>query len=138
MSPKMARFQNTTRTVPARFSRIGTKIGGVVTRITDVAVPEFYNGKPVGPKSDFLTGELIMQADVVLDVDGVLTLVHTRGGIEFAIASELQTKGLPDLHVGDTLTLEYVSDEDMGEDLSPAKVYAATITTKGSTAPAAE
>lgn len=128
----MARFQNTTRTVPARFARIGSKVSGTVTRITDVAVPEFVQGRPVGPKSDPSTGELIMQADVVLDVNGVLTLIHGRGGIEFAIALELQAKGLDDLHVGDYLEIEYTADEDMGEGLTPAKVYEATVVPKGS------
>lgn len=126
----MARFAQTARTVPARFESIGTVVDGEVLSITDVPVPEFVNGRVVGPKRD-VSGEVIMQADVVLDVNGVQTLVHTRGGVEFAIARELQKIGADDLRVGDYLSITYTDTEDMGESLDPAKVYEVKIVPGG-------
>ncbi len=122
-----SRFGNTSRTVPARFPKIGTVVEGTVLSITDAPVPAFENGKPVGPKVDVLTGETETQADVVLDVNGVKTLIHTRGGVSYGIATFLEGSPLDDLHEGDFLSIKYVADEPMGEGLDPAKVYEVRI-----------
>lgn len=122
----MARFTRTERTVPARFDKIGTKITGKVLSLTDVPVPEFDHGRVVGPKFD-VSGTMLMQVDVLLDVSGVQTLVHTNGGVEFAIAKAIQAQKLDDLNVGDELTIEYTGDEDIADGLTPAKVYAVKI-----------
>lgn len=126
----MARFAQTARTVPARFQSIGTVIDGTVLSITDEPVPEFVNGRVVGPRRT-VGGEIMTQADVVLDVAGVNTLVHTRGGIEYAIATELHKIGADDLHPGDYLSLTWAGEEDMGADLDPAKVFSAKIVPGG-------
>ena len=127
----MSRFSETSRTVPARFPRIGALLEGAVLTIRDVAVPAFVEGKPVGPKVDPVTGETEHQVDLVIDANGVKTLVHTRGGIAFAIATELENKGLDDLHEGDYLSIKYTANEDMGEGLDPAKVFEVTVVPKG-------
>lgn len=125
----MARF-NTSRTVPARFDSIGTVVDGTVLSITEEPVPEFVNGRIVGPKRN-VGGDPIMQTDIVLDVSGARTLIHARGGIEFAIGRAIEDGKLGDLHTSDYLSLTYVEDEDMGEGLSPAKVYTAEIVRGG-------
>jgi hypothetical protein len=122
----MGRFNETARTIPARFNSVGTKITGKVLSVGDAPVPVFEGGRPVAAKTD-LVGTLEVQTDVVLDVNGTRTLMHTRGGISYAIAAELQRIHADDLNVGDVLTVEYTGDEDMGEDLTPAKVFKATI-----------
>lgn len=122
----MGRFTETSRTVPARFTSIGTKIAGTVLSITDAPVPDFVDGRVVGPKFD-VNGTVVEQTDVLLDVSGVKTLVHTGGGIAFAIASALQENGADDLYVGDNLSIEYTADEEIGGGLTPAKVFVVTI-----------
>jgi hypothetical protein len=122
----MGFFNETQRTIPARFNSVGTKITGKVLSVTEAPVPVFEGGRPVAAKTD-LVGTLEVQADVVLDVNGTRTLMHTRGGISYAIAAELQRIKAADLNVGDTLTIEYTGDEELTEDLTPAKVFKATI-----------
>lgn len=126
----MARFTNTQRKRTARFPRPGVSFTGRVVEIEDVAVPEFDNGRIVGPKFD-MDGTMVMQADVTIeDNSGSLVLIHTRGGIEVAIAQAVKAAKKSDLRVGDTLTVAYVEDEEEPEDSDsnyPTKVYAAEV-----------
>lgn len=126
----MSRFSETSRTVPARFPRVGAIVEGEVLKISDVVVPEFFDGKPVGPKIDPVTGDVAMGVDLLIDANGVKTLLHTRGGVSYAIASTLETSELDDLHEGDFVSIKYVADEDMGQGLDPAKVYEVKIVPK--------
>jgi hypothetical protein len=122
----MGRFSRTTRLRTARFPSVGTTIEGVVTSIVDVAVPDFVDGRIVGPKFD-VSGTVQMQADVtVIDTDGEETVIHTGTGIAIAIAAALKAAKATDLHPGDTLTVSYVADED-AEDGFATKVYDAVV-----------
>lgn len=118
----MAQFKKSERIAPARFQTIGTVVEGTVLAIEEVPVPEFANGKVIGPKFDPISGAAVTQLDITMDVDGVTTLVHTRGGIANAIAEAGGT-----LNVGDYLALTFTDTEDMGADLDPAKVFTARI-----------
>lgn len=117
----MTKFNRTERIVPARFQTVGTVVEGPVLTIEEVPVPEFTNGRVSGSKVG-ADGKIITQLDVTLDVDGVPTLIHTRGGIANAIAD-----AGGDLNVGDYLALTFTDTEDMGPELDPAKVFTASI-----------
>lgn len=125
----MGRFTNTSRTETARFRLPGASITGVVSKIVDAPVPEFVDGRIVGPKFD-AHGKVVEQADVTLIVeDGTETVLHTRGesgGVAIAIAQALQAIGADDLAVDDTLTVTYVADEDTDGDFA-TKVYEAKV-----------
>lgn len=123
----MGRFNRTTRLRTARFPQPGATVHGVVTEIVDTPVPEFDgNGRIVGPKFD-VNGVVAMQADVtVVDEAGEETVIHTGTGIAIAIALALKTAKATDLHVGDTLTVTYNTDEDADEGI-PTKVYGAKV-----------
>jgi hypothetical protein len=118
----MTKFAST-RTVPAVFRKLGDLVDGTVLSIEDAIVPEFNGRKIVGPKIG-LDGQPVTQKDITLDVDGVHTLMHTRGGIEYAIGTALDGA---DLNVGDRLSVKFVATEDMGEGLDPAKVFEVKI-----------
>lgn len=117
----MTKFAKTERIVPARFSTIGTKIEGTVLSIKEVPVPEFTNRRVSGSKVG-ADGKVVTQFDVTVDVEGVPTIIHTRGGVANAIAD-----AGGDLNVGDYLALTYSDSEDMGPELDPAKVFTAQI-----------
>lgn len=111
------------RTVPAVFRKLGDIVDGTVLSIEDAIVPEFDGRKITGPKIG-LDGQPVTQKDITLDADGVQVLMHTRGGIEYAIGKALDGA---DLNVGDRLSVKFVATESMGEDLDPAKVYEVTV-----------
>lgn len=118
----MTKFQESTRAAaPARFTKLGTTVEGTVLSIESVPVPEFKNGRVVGPKMD-VNGP-VMQLDVTLDANGTPTVLHTRGGIQTAIA---KSNG-GELNVGDFLSVRYVADEVISDEIDPAKVYEARI-----------
>lgn len=117
------KFSETTRNpAPARFGAIGTVVEGTVLSIETAPVPEFKNGRVIGPKMD-VHGP-VTQIDVTLDVDGTPTVLHTRGGIGNAIAKALNGK---DLNIGDYLAVRYVADELISDEIDPAKVYEAKV-----------
>lgn len=123
----MGRFNRTTRLRTARFPQPGATYTGVVTEIVDTPVPEFIDGRIVGPKFD-VNGTVEMQADVTIqDEAGDETVIHTGTGISIAIAAALKSIDADDLHVGDTLTVTYNADEDADEGI-PTKVYGAKVT----------
>lgn len=127
---KMTRFTKTTRTHTARFRVTGATVGGVVVDITEAAIPEFVDGRIIGPKFDAITGQMATQIDVLLKrEDGAEVMLHTKGGIALAIGVELEALGASDLSVGDTLEVTYTGDEDTepGDDFV-TKIYAAKIT----------
>ena len=122
----MGRFNRTTRLRTARFPAPGSDIAGIVQSITDVPVPEFVDGRIVGPKFD-VSGLVVTQADVtVLSEAGEETVIHTGTGIAIAIAQALEKIKSDDLEVGDILIVTYVGDEDADEGI-PTKVYEASI-----------
>lgn len=122
----MGRFNRTSRLRTARFPMPGSFVAGVVENITDVPVPEFVDGRIVGPKFD-VSGLVVTQADVtVLNEAGEETVIHTGVGIAVAIGQALAKIEAPDLEVGDLLTVTYVGDEDADEGI-PTKVYEAEI-----------
>lgn len=121
----MGRFTETERTITARFTRPGVSYSGVVLGITDVPVPEFDGTRIIGPKFD-VNGTIVEQVDVLLDVSGAKTVVHTGGGISFAIATALQAIKADDLEIGDSLTITYDTDEDADEGI-PTKLYTAVV-----------
>lgn len=122
----MSRFSETTRTRQARFPRIGATVSGTVVDITDSAIPEFIEGRIVGPKFDPTTGRMVTQADVIVENDKGKAIIHTRGGVAVAIAVALQEIGADDLNVGDTLSVTYESDDETDGDFDE-KVYSATV-----------
>ena len=105
---------------PARFPKIGASVEGTVTKAEVVAVPDFVGGRVVGPKIG-VDGP-VTQVDITLDVNGISTVLHTRGGVGNAISKAL--KG-GDLNVGDYLSVQYVADEVISDEIDPAKVYEA-------------
>ena len=124
----MGRFTNTTRVNTARFRLPGASVAGVVTKIEDVAAPEFVDGRIVGPKFN-ADGSIVKQTDVtILTEDDTETVIHTGVGIAIAIGQALAKLGDDvDLAVGDTLSVTYVSDEDTDGDFD-TKVYEAVVT----------
>jgi len=117
------KFETTERNAaPARFNRIGTTVEGTVLKAETAPVPEFVNGRVVGPKMD-VNGP-VTQIDVTLDVNGVPTVLHTRGGMGNAIAAALNGA---ELREGDYLSVTYVADEPISDEIDPAKVYAAKV-----------
>lgn len=114
---------NVRKSAPARFPKIGAQVEGTVTEIDPTApVPEFDRGRVVGAKHD-VNGP-VTQIDITLDVDGVSTVLHTRGGINDAIAAALDGR---DLNVGDYLSVQYTADEKINDEIDPAKVYVAKV-----------
>ena len=124
----MGRFNRTTRLRTARFPSPGATIAGTVLSIADTPVPEFEAGRIVGPKFE-ADGTLIMQADVnVQTEDGEEFVIHTGTGISVAIGQALAKIGADDLHVGDSLSVTYVRDEDEGDaGINPTKLYEAVV-----------
>jgi len=124
--PTMGRFSETSRTRQARFPRIGANVTGVVVDITDSAIPEFVDGRIVGPKFD-VNGTMVTQTDVTVENENGKSIIHTRGGVAVAIALALVEAKSDDLAVGDTLSVTYESDEETDGDFAE-KVYSATVT----------
>jgi len=115
--------ENTRNPAPARFAAIGTTIEGTVLSIDPNAlVPEFSGNRVIGPKMS-VNGP-VTQIDVVLDVDGTPTVLHTRGGVGTAIAKALNGA---DLNEGDFLSVTYTGDEKISDEISDAKVYSAKV-----------
>lgn len=121
----MARFDQTTRKRTARFPSPGSSVSGTVVSLTDAAVPDFQDGRIVGPKFD-VNGTVEMQTDLLIRTDDEREyVVHTFGGIAVAIGQAL---GGGDLNVGDHVTITYAADEEPEEgDNFPTKVYEAVV-----------
>lgn len=126
----MGRFSETTRTRQARFPRVGAIVSGKVIEITEAAIPEFVDGRIVGPKFDATTGAMVTQTDVLVETDNGKSLIHTRGGIAVAIAQALVSIKADDLEVGDQLSVTFEAEEETDGDFSE-KVYSATVTKAG-------
>lgn len=112
----------------ARFSALGDTVAGTVVAIDETTVPDIVGGRVVGPKLDVKTGHPQTQVDISVQGEGDAypTVIHARTMVSSALAEELDRIKAADLHVGDHLTLTYVSDEEDGSDF-PAKVYKASI-----------
>lgn len=122
----MGRFSETSRTRQARFPQIGASVSGTVVDITDSAIPEFVDGRIVGPKFD-VNGTMVTQTDVTVENDKGKSVIHTRGGVAVAIALALEKLGADDLAVGDQLSVTYESDDETDGDFAE-KVYSAVVT----------
>jgi hypothetical protein len=121
------RFNRTTRLKTARFNTIGSSVSGTVLSVVDAPVPEFENGRIVGPKFD-LNGTVVTQPDITIETDKGETLLHAGPGVEVAIAAALVKIKADDLEPGDTLTVTYASDEEPEEgDEFVTKVYEAVV-----------
>jgi hypothetical protein len=74
-------------------------------------------------------GVVVMQVDVTLDTETERVVLHTGGSIYWAIGKALATIGAEDLVVGDTLTVNYISDgEATVKGRNAPKQYSATVT----------
>jgi len=125
----MSKFHGAAKRVNyARFNAIGDTLTGIVVAIEETTVPDIIDGRVVGPKIDVKTGHPQTQIDIAVQNEGDAypTVVHARTMVSAALAAELDRIKASDLHVGDHLTLTYVSDEEDGSDY-PAKVYKADI-----------
>jgi hypothetical protein len=107
----------------AKFKNIGDVYSGTVVETRMVPVPEFdAEGKPSGLKFDE-AGAVVMRPDVVLDTRHGVVVIHTGGGIFFALGSALAEKGASDLEKGDKLAIEYIGDGEAEPGLNAPKLY---------------
>ena len=125
----MGRFDNAIRLPSAKFPEIGTVVSGVVVELGESTVPDFdAKGRPSGVKYEEDGTTPLTQVDVTLEADGVKTVLHTDGGVFWAIGRALAEIGAEDLEVGDTLTIEYTADgEPTAKGRNAPKQYTATI-----------
>jgi len=118
-----------------KFEKHGDKVTGIVT------------GKVLRQQIDLDTGEALswndgtprMQVDVTLSVrpqtddDDGLARIYVRGLMRTAVIAAVKANKSRDLNIGDLLTVEYTGDtEPPRKGLSGAKVYTATVASKGS------
>lgn len=122
----MGHFDNIERKRYARFRAPGDTFEGKVVSIDEVTLPDIQEGRIVGPRFD-VDGNVLTQTDIKLDIDGDIVIVHARTMVGLAIQEALALIGADDLHVGDHLSLTYVTDEDANEAI-PAKLYDAVVT----------
>lgn len=112
----------------ARFRTIGDKVSGTVVETRMVPVPDFDDaGKPSGLQFDE-AGAVIMRPDVIVETDKGIFIIHTGGGLFFALGAALAEIGATDLVKGDTLSVEYIGDGEPQPGLNPPKLYDVTIT----------
>lgn len=138
----------TARTV--KLTSIGSSVTGIVSSVdTEVQMAFDENNRPNGPRFD-ANGNVVMgtvitmattddKGDPTANVvklrvgDSIFTdkgkeVSRTTSGLAVAIAEGLAHARADDLHVGDTITVTYVSDEPVEtEGYSPAKVYMVDI-----------
>ncbi len=133
----MGMFDDAKRLPSAKFPTIGTEITGTIRKLETTSQPEFdAKGRPSGIKFDD-DGHEVTQVDVTLDTaDGILVM-HTGGGIFWAIGRALAADELEDLEVGDILTVVYTGDaEPTAKGRNGAKQYTAEIVKGSVDAPA--
>lgn len=112
----------------AKFKTHGDTYQGVVVETHMVPVPDFDdNGKPSGLQFDE-SGAVIMRPDVVLKTDHGVVIIHTGGGLFFALGAALAEIGESDLEAGDKLVIAYTGDGVAEEGLNPPKLYKIKIT----------
>jgi len=111
----------------AKFKTHGDTYQGTVVETRMVPVPAFVNGKPDGLQFDE-AGEVILRPDVVLKTDHGVFIIHTGGGLYFALGAALAEIGESDLEAGDKLTIAYTGDGEAEEGLNPPKLYKIKIT----------
>ena len=138
----------TARTV--KLSSIGSSVTGIVSSVdTEVQMAFDENNRPNGPRFD-ANGNVVMGTVITMATtddkggptanvvklrvgDSIFTdkgkeVSRTTSGLAVAIAEGLAHAKVGDLHVGDTITVTYVSDEPVEtEGYNPAKVYMVEI-----------
>lgn len=125
----MGYFTDGIRLPSAKFPSIGTEVAGQVVEIGTSPVPDFDDrGRPSGNRIDN-EGHAIMQVDVTLEHDGIKTVLHTDGGVFYAIGRGLAEIGAEDLEVGDHLSVTYDGDgEPTAKGRNAPKQYKAIVT----------
>jgi len=113
----------------ARFKTVGDKYSGTVVETRMVPVPDFdEQGRPSGLQFDD-AGAVILRPDVVIDTGHGIVVIHTGGGLFFALGAALAEMNASDLVAGDKLTIEYTGDgEAAQEGYNPPKLYSVKIT----------
>jgi len=114
---------------PQPVKTVGDKYSGTVVETRMVPVPDFdEQGRPSGLQFDD-AGAVILRPDVVLDTGHGIVVVHTGGGLFFALGAALAELNASDLVAGDKLTIEYTGDgEAAQEGYNPPKLYSVKIT----------
>ncbi len=128
----MGNFTDAIRLPSAKFEHVGTVIEGTVVEMNpEATIPTFDNKGKIVPgvneKNEDGTDKL--QVDVTLELaDGTQTVLHTAGGVYWAIGRALATVKADDLAVGDHLSVEYTGDaEPTAKGRNGAKQYTAKI-----------
>jgi len=126
----MSGFKDKIRTPSAKFPTVGTTVEGVVLEMLEVPVPVFdKNGRPTGEQAKDADGNPKFQTDVLLETPNGKLVLHTDGGIGWAIGRGLGEINAEDLEIGDTLQVEYSGDgEPTAKGRTAPKQYTTTIT----------
>ena len=124
----MGMFTDALRLPSIKFPVVGATVTGKVIKLDLSPVPAFNSkGVPEGTRFDD-DGTEVMQVDVTLETPQGLLVLHTNGGVFYAIGRALASIDATDLEVGDTLKIEYTGDaEPTAKDRTGAKLYTATV-----------
>ena len=125
----MGMFTDAVRLPSIKFPVVGATMTGTVAKLDLSPVPTFdKSGRPSGVKLDD-DGNEVMQVDVTVDsAEGGRLVLHTNGGVFYAIGRESASIGATDLEVGDKLTIDYAGDaKPTAPGRNGAKQYTATV-----------